>query len=166
MTDTATEQVAPVNPDGGTEARVRRFSLRLMAVMIMLCNVVMLAGIWASGVNLDTLFKTPDHFNQSRDVCLRYSWHKVAGVQQPVRLCYEWINLSDPSGNTHTFEADVEIVMGADGKLHYGQGGPVDTRLAVLLAFAGAVIILGIVVTRWLIGRYRRQIESARHDAS
>ncbi|MBM4120519.1 MAG: hypothetical protein ACKOBZ_01750 [Nitrospira sp.] len=165
MTETVAEQASLVNPDCGLNARVRRFSLRLMAVMVMLCNLVILVGIWASGVNPDTLFTAPDHFSQSRDVCLRHSWHKVAGVQQPVRLCYEWINLSDPSGNTHTFQADVEIVMGADSRLHYGQGESMDTRLAALLAFAGAVCILGIVSTRWLIRRYRRQIESAQHNA-
>lgn len=148
------------------ELRLRRFSLRLMAAMIVACNLLILLGVWLSGINPDALFRAPDHFNQSRDVCLRYSWHKVAGVQQPVRLCYEWINLSDPSGNTHTFQTDTEIVMGADGKLHYGQGDPVDTRLALLLAFAGTVILSGIALTRWLIGRYRRQLEAIQTEMS
>ena len=84
-----------------------------MAVMIAACNLLILLGVWISGVNPDALFTEPDHFNQSRDVCLRHSWHKVAGVQEPVRLCYEWINLSDPSGNTHVFQPDTDIVLGA-----------------------------------------------------
>jgi hypothetical protein len=165
MTDTgAQSSPSETATVAATDPRLRRFSLRLMAAMIMACNLLILLGVWLSGINPDALFKTPDHFNQSRDICLRYSWHKVAGVQRPVRLCYEWINLSDPSGNTHTFQADVEIVMGADGKLHYGQGDPVDTRLALLLAFAGAVVVTGIALTRRLIERYRRQLDQARTD--
>jgi hypothetical protein len=81
-------------------------------------------------------------------------------VQQPVRLCYEWINLSDPTGNTHTFQEDTDIVLGADGKLHYEQDGQVDARLFILLAFAGTVLALGMTLSKFLIARYRLRMES------
>jgi len=130
--------------DGATptprQRRVRRFSVLVTLALIIACNAVILLGVRASGINLDLAWRTPDRFDPARDECLRYTWHKVSGVQRPVRLCYEWINLSDPSGNTHTFQSDTEIVLGGDGKLHYAQGERVDPRLWLLLAFAGAVL--------------------------
>ena len=143
------------------QRRVRRFSVLVTLVLITVCNAIILLGIWASGINLDGLFRAPDRFDPSRDECLRYNWRKVSGVQQPVRLCYEWINLSDPSGNTHTVQADTDIVLGADGKLHYAQGERVDSRLLLLLAFVGAVVAAGVTVSKLLIRRYRLRQEAA-----
>ena len=142
------------------QRRVRRFSVLVTLALILLCNAVILLGIQVSGINLDTLFQAPDHFSPSRDVCLRYNWHKVSGVQQPVRLCYEWINFSDPTGNTHTFQDDVDVVLGTDGKLHYAQGEQVDSRLFLLLAFAGAMLAAGMALSKFLIARYRVRLET------
>jgi hypothetical protein len=156
---------APDEQENATEAqrRLRRFSVLVTLALILVCNGIILLGIWASGVNLDGLFRAPDRFDPKRHECLRYNWHKVSGVQQPVRLCYEWIDLSDPTGNTHTFQPDTEIVLGADGKLHYAQGERVDSRLWLLLAFAGAVLAAGMALSKFLIARYRlRQEELGR----
>jgi len=157
MTDALNERAAA---ETLRQRRVRRFSVLVTLTLILLCNAVILLGIRASGINLDSLFRTPDHFSPNRDVCLRYNWHKVSGVQQPVRLCYEWINFSDPTGNTHTFQDDTDIVLGADGKLHYAQGERVDSRLFLLLAFAGAVLAAGMGLSKFLIARYRVRLET------
>ena len=158
MTDTVNEQ------DGASQTpsqrRVRRFSVLVTLALIIVCNAVILLGVRASGINLDLAWRTPDRFDPNRDECLRYTWHKVSGVQQPVRLCYEWINLSDPSGNTHTFQPGTEIVLGGDGKLHYAQGERVDSRLFLLLAFAGAVLAAGMALSKFLITRYRLRQEA------
>jgi len=158
MTDTVNEQ------DGASQTpcqrRVRRFSALVTLALIIVCNAVILLGVRASGINLDLAWRTPDRFDPNRDECLRYTWHKVSGVQQPVRLCYEWINLSDPSGNTHTFQPGTEIVLGGDGKLHYAQGERVDSRLFLLLAFAGAVLAAGMALSKFLITRYRLRQEA------
>src|SRR2546430_7800748 len=95
--------------------RVRGYTYRVTAILIVLCNAVLLLGVWVSGVNLDTLFTTPDRFNTAKDICVRLSWHKVAGVERPVQLCYEWINLSDPSGDTHTFQAETRSSKAGTG---------------------------------------------------
>ncbi len=165
MTDALNEQeTAATTAEALRQRRVRRFSVLVTLALIILCNAVIALGVWASGVNLDSLFRTPDRFNPGQDECLRYSWHKVSGVQQPVRLCYEWIDRSDPSGNTHTLQADTGIVLGADGKLHYEHGERVDLRLFVLLAFVGAVLALGVAVSRLLITRYRVRLEAGGSD--
>jgi hypothetical protein len=152
---------APDEQDGAAERqrRVRRFSVLVTLGLIVACNAVILAGVRASGINLDGLVRATDRFDPKRDECLRYNWHKVSGVQQPVRLCYEWINHADPSGNTHTFQAGTEIVLGADGKLHYAPAERVDARLWLLLAFAGLVLAGGIALSRFLVGRYRARLE-------
>jgi hypothetical protein len=162
MTDACNNQDADSAMSEALRQRsARRFSVLITLTMIVLCNTIILLSIWASGINLDGLFHTPDHFSSIRDVCLRYNWHKVSGVQQPVRLCYEWINLSDPTGNTHTFQEDTDIVLGADGKLHYEHDERVDPRLFVLLAFVSAVLALGMAISKFLIGRYRLRQEAS-----
>ncbi|MGH7208599.1 MAG: hypothetical protein ACREIL_04355 [Nitrospiraceae bacterium] len=138
--------------------RVRRYAYRVTAALIVLCNAVLLLGVWVSGVNLDTLFTTPDRFNPVKDICVRLSWHKVAGVERPVQLCYEWINLSDPSGDTHKFQAETQVVKGADGKLYFDDGVRMDYRVFILGAFVAAVVVLGIALKRSLIARYRGRL--------
>lgn len=164
MTDVLNERDAAA--EALRQRRVRRFSVLVTLALILLCNAVILLGVRASGINLDNLFHAPDHFSPSRDVCLRYSWHKVSGVQQPVRLCYEWINFSDPTGNTHTFQDDTDIVLGADGKLHYAQGERLDSRLLLLLAFAGAVLAAGMALLKFFIARYRVRLETTSRPGS
>ncbi len=164
MAETHNEQDdAPQTP---RQRRVRRFSILVTLTLIVACNAVILLGVWASGINLDLAWRTPDRFDPSRDECLRYTWHKVSGVQQPVRLCYEWINLSDPSGNTHTFQPGTEIVLGGDGKLHYAQGERVDSRLLLLLAFAGVVLAGAMALSKFLITRYRLRQEALDRTGS
>jgi len=159
MTDALNEQ--EIAAEALRQRRVRRFSVLVTLALIVVCNTIILLGIWASGINLDGVFHAPDRFDPNRDECLRYNWRKVSGVQQPVRLCYEWINLSDPTGNTHTFQEDTDIVLGADGKLHYAQGERVDSRLLLLLAFVGAVLALGMVLSKFMITRYRLRLEAS-----
>jgi hypothetical protein len=135
--------------------RLRRYTNLVSVTLILACNAILLLGIWGSGVNLESLFRTPDVFNPTKDICLRMSWHKVAGVAQPIRLCYEWINLSDPSGDTHKFQPETQVVQGADGNLYFDHGLRADYRLFLFAAFVILLVGGGIVIKRYLIGRYR-----------
>ncbi|TAJ30744.1 MAG: hypothetical protein EPO64_02975, partial [Nitrospirae bacterium] len=151
-----TEPATPLEP-AEQAGQMRRYTYAVSTLMVVLCNAVFLLGLWVSGVNLDSLIRTPDLFDPTQDVCLRLSWHRVAGAADPVRLCHEWINLSDPSGNTHTFQKDITVVQGADGKLYFDQPARVDYRLFLLGAFVIAVIACGVRIKRSLIARYRRR---------
>lgn len=143
------------------EEKVRRFATRMTIVVILVCNTVVLGGIRVSGLNLDRLILTPDVYNPQKDVCVRSGWQRVAGVDKPVRLCSEWINLSDPSGETHTFQRETTVVQGADGKLYFDHGPRVDYRLLLLGVFVLLVIGVGIWLNRALIARYRLRLEVA-----
>lgn len=146
--------------------KLRRYSYGVSVAMILLCNTVFLAGLWGSGVNLDALIRTPDVFDPTKDVCLRLSWHRVTGSAEPVKLCNEWINLADPSGETHKFQKDTKVVQGADGKLYFDHGAQVDYRFFLLAIFVIVVIAGGVTLKRYLITRYRIRLDMQGHTTS
>ena len=142
------------------QRKLRRYTYGVSILLVVLCNAVFLLGLWGSRVNLDTLIRMPDHFDPTKDVCLRLGWHRVTGAEGPVELCNEWINLSDPSGETHRFQQDTKVVQGADGKLYFDHPARVDYRLFLLGGFVVAVITAGVLLKRHLIARYRLRLET------
>lgn len=161
MTPRPAEETPTVatSEESARHARVRRFTMAVTVVLIVLCNAVLLAGIRLSGVNLDDLVKTPDLFNPKSDICLRLTWQRLPGASDPVRLCSEWINLSDPSGQPHTLDKDTKVKQGADGRYYVDRGVRADYRLMGFVVFVGAVIVSGMLVRRYLVTRYRMQLE-------
>lgn len=147
--------------DASQHALVRRFSTAVTVALIVFCNAVFLFGVWASGVNLDELVKTPDFFNPKSDVCLRLTWQRLAGASDPVRLCSEWINLADSSGRAHVLDKNTRVRQGADGLYYVDPGIRADYRLMGYVGFVGAVMMLGIAARRYLVGRYRLHLESS-----
>jgi hypothetical protein len=136
--------------------------------LIIICNAIVLVGLWASGINLDELVANPDVFNSKKDVCLRFAWQPVAGTADTIRICSEWINLSDPSGKTHQLQREIKFRQGPDGGQYYiDQGRYADYRLLILVLVVVAVIALGLVTKWYLVSRYRLRLESdAGHGAS
>lgn len=151
--------IHPCEPiDEHQQRQLRRYTHRVTAAMILLCNGILLLGLWGSGMNLDQLIRTPDQFHPATHVCLRPVWQKVSGIERPVRICAEWIDLSDPSGQTHTLARETEVVQSADGKLYFDHGSRVDYRLFLLGAFVLGVIGSGVLLERYLIARYRMRL--------
>jgi hypothetical protein len=147
--------------------KVRRFTIAVSLAMIILCNAIVLVGLWASGINLDELVTTPDVFNSKQDICLRLGWQSVTGAVDPVSLCSEWINLSDPSGKTHQIQREIKLRHGPDGQYYVDREGHADYRLLLLVLVVVAVIALGLVAKWYLVGRYRLRLETAAgHGAS
>ena len=140
--------------------KIRRFSLVVSLVLMVLCNGILLGGFALSGINLDDLVKTPDFFNADQDVCLRLTWQSLPGATEPVRLCSEWLNLSDPSGTTHYLQPDTKLKKGLDGRYYVDQGIRADYRLLTLMLFVTAVIIGGVRAKWFLVNRYRLRLES------
>ena len=146
--------------------RVRRFGVAVSIALILTCNAVLLFGVWASGVNLDELVGSPDYFNAKQDICLRLTWQRVAGAAEPVRLCSEWINLSDPSGKTHQLQNDMTVRQGADGRYYVDRGVRADYRLLGVALFVVVVIVTGVVVKRVLVRRYKVRLDTAAGQTS
>ena len=155
----------PYSPDSDSDekcaAKVRRFATMVTAGLIVFCNVILLLGVWVSGVNLDELVNTPDLFNAKDDICLRLTWQRVPGVSDPVRLCSEWINLADPSGTPHHLSKDIAVRQGPDGQYYFDRGVRSDFRLVGLALFVGAVLLFGMWARRYLVSRYRLQLGMA-----
>ncbi len=143
------------------QARVRRFSTGVTIVLILLCNGMFLFGMWVSGVNLDELVRTPDLFNPQSDVCLRLSWQRLAGATDPIRLCSEWINLSDPTGTPHVLDTNTIVRQGPDGRYYVDHGIRADYRLVWWVGFVAAIIAFGVITRRYLVNRYQLQLELA-----
>jgi len=147
--------------DALRSTRVQRYERVITIVLIVLCNGIFLFGIWASGVNLDELVKTQDQFNPQNDVCLRLSWQRLAGSTEPIRLCSEWINLSDPTGRPHVLDKNTKVRQGSDGRYYVDHGIKADYRLVGFVGFVAAVIVFGMLTRRYLVNRYRLQLELA-----
>lgn len=150
----------PMTDDRRRAVKLRRFSLVVSLVLVVLCNAILLGGFALSGINLDDLVQTPDFFNAKQDVCLRLTWQSVLGANEPVRLCSEWLNLSDPSGKTHFLQPDAKLKKGLDGQYYVDQGVRADYRLLMLILFVIVVIIAGVRAKWFLVNRYRLRLES------
>jgi hypothetical protein len=150
----------PMTDEHRRAGKLRRFSLVVSLVLVVLCNAVLLGGFALSGINLDDLVKTPDFFNAKQDVCLRLTWQPVPGANEPVRLCSEWLNLSDPSGKTHVLQPDTKLKKGLDGQYYVDQGVQADYRLLMLILFVTVIIIGGVRAKWFLVSRYRLRLES------
>ena len=157
----------PLSDDQRRARKVRRFTILVSIALIVFCNSIVLVGLWASGINLDELAAPPDVFNSKQDICLRLGWKTVTGAPEPVRLCTEWINLSDKSCMTHQIQPEVVLRHGPDGQYYIDRGVQADYRLLVLVMILVAVIAFGLVAKWYLVGRYRLHLESAAgHGAS
>ena|SRR5215204_4328625 len=165
MTPHPAVDVSPaVESDGAARnARVRRFTTGVTLVLIVLCNGIFLVGMRVSGVNLDELVKTPDLFNPQSDICLRLTWQRLSGAPDPVRLCSEWINLSDPTGQPHVLDKDTKVKQGTDGHYYLDPGVQADYRLIGFVGFVGVVIVSGMLTRRYLVSRYRLRLNSTAH---
>ncbi|NJL16428.1 MAG: hypothetical protein HC938_03745 [Nitrospira sp.] len=147
--------------------KIRRFSFAVSLALIVVCNTILLAGLRLSGINLDDLVKTPDLFNAKQDVCLRLTRQTLPGANEPVRLCSEWLNLSDPSGTPHYLQPDTKLKKGLDGQYYVDQGVQADYRLLMLMLFVTVIIIGGVWAKWFLVNRYRLRLESSDgHRAS
>lgn len=157
-----TEDVTRVSVEAEQRAsRVRRFGVAVSIALIVICNAILLLGVRASGVNLDELVRTPEFFNAKQDICLKLTWQKVTGASEPMRLCSEWINLSDPSGKPHQLQGELKVRQGADGQFYVDHGIRADYRLLGVALFVVVVIVMGIAVKRYLVRRYRLHLETA-----
>jgi len=154
----------PTADEARLGSKIQRFSLIISLVLMVLCNGVLFAGFTLSGINLDDLVRTPEFFNAKQDVCLRLTWRSVPGVNDPVRLCSEWLNLSDPTGKSHVLAPETKLKKGLDGQYYVDQGVQADYRLLMLIFFVTAIIIGGVRAKWFLVNRYRLSLESTDRD--
>ena len=146
--------------------RLKWFTAGVSIVLILLCNAMFVAGWWISGVNLNRALSKPEIYDPNNGYCVQVSWAHVIGVKGPVKVCSEWLDVSDPSGNTHTLRQDAALAMAADGHLYYKGQREEDFRLLGLVVFIIAVVGLGVWVKHYLIAKYQIRLHACEGKSS
>lgn len=145
--------------------RLRWFARGVTILLIIVCNALLLGGLWMSGVDLDIALSKPELYDPENGYCVRVGFAKVEGAQGPIQLCTEWLDLSDPSGNTHHIREGLGLAMGADGQLVYQAHQGKNYQLIGLLMFVIVVIGSGMWAKRYLISRYQLQLQSPSRNS-
>jgi hypothetical protein len=149
------------NPE--TSRRVRRFTLVVTGALIIGCNALLLAGLWVSGVDLETALSKPELYDPANGHCVRVVWSKIAGTDGLVKVCTEWLDFSDISGETHVLPEGKTLAMGPDGNLYFSEHAADNYRLIALMIFAIVVMASGMWMKRVLIAKYHEHLQSLDH---
>ncbi|MDH4193055.1 MAG: hypothetical protein OEY80_14470 [Nitrospirota bacterium] len=151
------------SPD--TSRRVKRFTLVVTAALIIGCNALLLGGLWVSGVDLETALSKPELYDPANGHCVRVMWSKIAGADGLVKICTEWLDFSDISGETHVLPEGKTLAMGPDGNLYFSGQAADNYRLIALLIFAIVVMASGTWMKRVLIAKYHEHLQSLEHHS-
>jgi hypothetical protein len=149
------------NPE--TSRRVRRFTLVVTGALIIGCNALLLAGLWVSGVDLETALSKPELYDPANGHCVRVVWSKIAGTDGLVKVCTEWLDFSDISGETHVLPEGKTLAIGPDGNLYFSGSAADNYRLIALMIFAIVVMASGMWMKRVLIAKYHEHLQSLDH---
>lgn len=148
------------NQDPDESRRVQRFTHCVTIGLIVGCNALLLLGLWVSGVDLESTLAKPELFDPENGQCVGIQWTKVEGAKGLIKVCTEWIDFSDISGQTHVLDLDKALAMGADGNLYFPGQSTENYRLIALMIFAIVILVCGMWVKRILIAKYQIHIQS------
>ncbi len=145
-----------------SESRFRWFSFWITLILILVCNGLLLGGLWASGLDLDFVLTNSDLYDPSSGHCVGVQFLKVAGIERPIQVCSEWLDTTDPTGTVHKLRANEPLAMGADGNLYYPNARNADHQILGLLGFTVVVIFAGMRLKRFLLNWYQLRLHSDR----
>ena len=148
----------------GKARKMRWFSWLVTGGLMVVCNVLLFIGLWISGVDLETALSKPELYDPQNGHCVGVNWSKVDGVDGLIKVCTEWLDFSDISGEIHRLPPGKALTMGADGNLYFsGQPGE-NYRLIGLVIFVIVVVASGMWLKRFLIGKYHFHLQASdRH---
>jgi len=108
----------------------------------------------------------PELYDPANGDCVGVQWAKVNGAEGLVKVCTEWIDFSDISGQTHSLPPGRALAMGADGNLYFPGQSTENYRLIALMIFAIVVMASGMWVKRQLIAKYQSRLQSFDHQST
>ena len=141
-----------------SESRFRWFRFGVTILLIIVCNSLLLGGLWASGLDLDFVLTNVELYDPASGHCVRAAWTSVSGIEQPIQVCTEWLDTTDPTGHLHTLRKNEPLAMGVSGNLYYQNARKTDRHLLGLLAFTVVVIVLGMWAKRFLLKWYQLRL--------
>jgi len=141
-----------------SESRFRWFSFWITLILIIVCNGLLLGGLWASGLDLDFVLTNADLYDPASGHCIGLQVLQVVGVDSPLQVCSEWLDTNDPTGKVHRLRANEPLAMGADGNLYYQNARNADYQMLGLLGFVMVVIFAGMRLKRSLLNWYQLRL--------
>lgn len=156
----------PIHENAEESRRVQRFTHIVTISLIVGCNVLLLLGLWVSGIDLEATLAKPELYDPANGHCIGVQWSKVAGAEGLVKVCTEWIDFSDMSGQTHSLPPGRTLALGADGNLYFSGQSVENYRLIALMIFAIVVMASGIWIKRRLIANYHVRLQSFYHRST
>ena len=141
-----------------SESGFRWFRRGVTLGLIVVCNVVLLAALWGSGLDLDFVLTTSELYHPESAHCVGVAWADVSGVDGPIRVCSEWLDTTDPTGRVHSLLAGEPLAMSVEGNLYYENARNADQWALGLLLFTVAVIFLGMWTKRVLLTWYETRL--------
>ncbi len=156
----------PVDDASITPPRLKRFTYVVTGMLIIVCNGLILLGLWVSGVDLDGALSKPQLYDPANGHCVGVKWAKVAGADGLVKVCSEWLDFSDISGHTHSLPENKPLAMGADGNLYFPGQAAENYRLIALMIFAIVVMVFGMWMKGVLIAKYQLYLQSEHSRSS
>ncbi len=146
-----------------SESRFRWFSFWVTLVLIIVCNGLLLGGLWASGLDLDFVLTNDDLYDPASGHCVGLQLAHVAGVDSPLQVCSEWLDTHDPTGQVHKLRVNEPLAMGADGNLYYQNARNADYQMLGLLGFTVVVILAGMRLKQSLLHWYQLRLHPGGH---
>ena len=146
--------------------RLQRFTRIVTIGLILGCNALLLLGLWVSDVDLETTLAKPELYDPANGDCVGVQWTKVAGAEGLVKVCTEWLDFSDISGQTHSLVPGKALAMDVDGNLYFPGQSAENYRLIALMIFAIVVMACGMWAKRQLIAKYQIHLQSFYHRST
>ena len=146
------------------ESRMGWFTSGVTLFLIVVCNALLMGGLWVSGVDLEFVLAKSDLYDPQNGHCVRVVWAQVRGVDGLIQVCSEWLDTTDLTGKVHLLRLDEPLAMGEDGNLYYERLRETDYRLLGLILYTIVVIVSGMCMKHRLIGWYRSRFYRPEPD--
>lgn len=145
-----------------SESGFHWFRRGITLVLIVICNLMLLGALWVSGLDLDFVLTNAELYDPQGGHCVRVAWAEVSGTEGLVRVCSEWLDTTDPTGQVHSLRAGEPLAVDGEGNLYYENARKAEPRLLGLMIFVAAVIYLGTWSKRCLLTWYEARLQ--RHE--
>lgn len=143
--------------DDDRRLELRIYARRVTWGLVFVGGLLFIGGLRLTGVDLDRLESRGRYYRADRHICLKTDWlETTVGDMDRAPFCMEWIDPSDPSGNTHQLiRADLVIVKDKDGKIHTQHKRRVNYPLIGTIFFLSVLIVIGKQIQKRFIERRR-----------
>ena len=139
------------------EFELNLYAHRVTWAIVIICGLLFIAGLRITGVDFNKIKRQGQIFDSDRHVCVKTEWLRVstAGMGE-IRLCVEWIDPEDRSGNIHRINlGDLEVGHNSKGELQARYREEINYPLVGVIIYLIALTLFGKWL-QWVLIRKRR----------